>query len=253
MKNNKDEKINNTSVFLGAFVTIFLLISFINYLGREFFEPVFWIANALISILSATLLQILDTKSQKKAREKSLKEKAEKAEKEALKEKLTKEYNSLRDEFFKNNGGVSDKCIVIKKFDINSEIHVYESPKIVFILGKKYKFSDIISCTFSDKQSIVHGQVTATSTTKSRTGSTLGRAVVGGVVAGGAGAIIGGTTGKKNTETIYHQEDDKVIHNYTVVVTVNSISNPIIRINTNDNGSLTNEIVALMNVIILNK
>ena len=95
--------------------------------------------------------------------------------------------------------------------------------------------------------------MTAVSTTKSSNGNAIGRAVVGGVIAGGAGAVIGGTTGKKNTETIYKQKDDIVKHDYTVIINVNSISNPIVRINLGDNGKLVNEIVATMNVIIMNK
>ena len=53
--------------------------------------------------------------------------------------------------------------------------------------------------------------------------STVGRAVVGGAIAGGAGAIIGGTTGKKTTSTsgytnVYH----------ILSVTLNSIQHPTI-------------------------
>ena len=56
---------------------------------------------------------------------------------------------------------------------------------------------------------------------------------------------------KKNTE--YIQEDDKTFHDYTVIINVNSIAEPIIRIHTKEDGKLTNEIVGLMNVIISRK
>ena len=139
--------------------------------------------------------------------------------------------------------------MVISDLDLNSEIHVYESSKKVFILGKEYSFKDVISCTFSDNPRIVKGKITAV--TKSKNGNVIGRAIVGDVVAGPAGAIIGGTTAKKNTE--YIQEDDKTIHDYTVIINMNSIAEPIIRIHTGEDGKLTNEIVGLMRVIISRK
>ena len=148
-----------------------------------------------------------------------------------------------------SDNGNPDKTIVVSELDLNSEIHVYENSKTVFILGKEYTFKDIMSCTFSDNPRIVKGKVTAI--TKSKNGNVIGRSIVGDVVAGPAGAIIGGTTAKKHTE--YIQEDDKTIHDYTVIININSISDPIIRIHTGQDGKLTNEIVGLMNVIISRK
>jgi hypothetical protein len=160
----------------------------------------------------------------------------------------TEEYETLKQQFLTTNG-TPDKTIVIDELDLNSEIHVYESSKRVFILGKEYAFKDVMSCTFSDNPRVIKGKITAV--TKSNNGSVIGRAIVGDVVAGPAGAIIGGTTAKKNTE--YIQGNDKTIHDYTVIININNIVEPIIRIHTGEDGKLTNEIVGLMNVIISRK
>ena len=48
-------------------------------------------------------------------------------------------------------------------------------------------------------------------------------------------------------------EYDKTEHDYTVIINVDSISEPVIRIHTGRDGKLTNEIVGLMNVIISRK
>ena len=185
--------------------------------------------------------------SQEEARKKARKEQR-RLEREKKLKIQTEEYNALKQQFLATNG-TPDKSLVISNLDLNSEIHVYESSKKVFILGKEYSFKDVISCTFSDNPRIVKGKITAV--TKSKNGSAIGRAIVGDVVAGPAGAIIGGTTAKKNTE--YIQEDDKTIHDYTVIINVNSIVEPIIRIHTKEDGKLTNEIVGLMSVIISRK
>lgn len=170
--------------------------------------------------------------------------------KEAYLLKRAKEeaYQKARSEFVTQNGE-PDKTIIIEDTDLNSEIWVYESAKKVYIMGNEYLFKDIMSCTFTDSPRTVKGKIIAE--TKSKNGNVIGRAIVGSIVAGSAGAIIGGTTGKKNT--VYHQEDDKVVHDYTVVINMNSIITPILRIHTGERGRLTNEIVGLMNVIITRK
>lgn len=130
--------------------------------------------------------------------------------------------------------------------NVESAIIVYEPKSIIRIMGTMYNFKDIIGVSVSDNQKIVHGQTV--SSTKTSTGSMVGRAVVGDLVAGQVGSIIGGSTAKKNTTFV--QGDDSIVHDYTIHINVNDISNPIIHINTWNDGELTNKIVGLMNVII---
>lgn len=150
--------------------------------------------------------------------------------------------------------GEPDKTIIINEFDINGEIRAYADKKKVNILGKTYAFTDIIQCQFTDNASVIKGQTTITSTGTASTdsGSMLGRAVVGGLVAGGAGAIIGGSTAKKNTSTtsVVNQGTDVTKHDYTVWISVKNIANPMIQLHIGKDGTKVNEIVALMNAII---
>ena len=175
------------------------------------------------------------------------KEKA-KAESEARKLRKAEEekaYNEWLNNYIETNG-LPDKTIVIEPNNITGVIHVHEATEKIFMQGKHYDFKEIMSCTFNDNPTTIKGKIT--STTKSKTGSTVGRAIVGDIIAGPAGAIIGGTTGKKTTE--FHQENDRIIHDYTVIININSIAAPILRIHTGSDGKLANEIVGLMNVII---
>ena len=99
--------------------------------------------------------------------------------------------------------------------DINSHIIVYEQTKIFFLKGKKYDLSELTGYSIS-----VNNQIVSASTNIS-TGSMLGRAVVGGVLLGGVGAILGANSA--DTETNYTAVDNAIVSIFT-----NSISNPAI-------------------------
>ena len=94
------------------------------------------------------------------------------------------------------------------------------------------------------------GEITSTSSTD--TSSMLGRAVVGGVLAGGVGAAIGGSTAKRETTSSVAPSitTSSTIHDYLIAVTVNSLSNPIERLRLGEDEHNTNEICALLSVII---
>lgn len=198
-------------------------------------EIVFFVVIVFIAIVAAI---IDNNKKVAKEEEKRIKEETE------LKLRI-EEYQVQKNSFI-NQKGEPDKTIIIKEYDINSEINVYEKDMVIYMLGKKYSFKEIMSCQLSDNSRVVKGNITAI--TESKTGSMIGRAVVGDLVAGPAGAIIGGTTGKKQTEI--KQEDDVTVHDYTVYVNVDSISNPVETINVGNNANLANEILGLFNIII---
>lgn len=218
-------------------------------LGGGSFDTIgyYLLTFAIIFIVMTIIALICDNNPQRQKKENERREQ-ERLEKEAKEKAAKAAYENARNEFVQQNGE-PDRTIILSPMNFMEEIHVYEAKKKVFILGKGYEFKDIIACSMSDSPTVIKGKTTAT--TKSNTGSTIGRAVVGGVIAGTAGAVIGGTTGKKETEI--HQEKDTVVHNYTVIINVNSISEPIIRICTGTDGKLTNDIIGLMNVVIARK
>lgn len=199
----------------------------------------------IIIVFVVVLIMTLAQSNDKKARFLQEQNRLKREEEKQIK---VDNYNALKCRFFCLNG-TPDKTIIINELDINSEIHVYEEREKVFILGKEYSFSDILSCELNDDSRVIQGKVATE--TKSNNKNVIGRALVGAVVAGPAGAIIGGATAKKHTEHI--QGKSFTFHDYSVLINVNSISEPIIRINTGRRKELANEIVGLMNVIISRK
>ena len=75
----------------------------------------------------------------------------------------------------------------------------------------------------------------------------VGRTITGAIIGGGAAAVIGGLTAKK--QTIYTQKNDKVIHNYMLVINVQDLQNPIVMIKIGNDKNKAMEINALMQVV----
>ena len=142
--------------------------------------------------------------------------------------------------------GKPTKTISLKASDLEQEIIAFEESKRIWICGKDFSMSDILGCSLEDNHKVIKGEIT--STTQTKNGNMVKRAVVGNILLGGAGAVIGGSTAGKTTITT--QGDDTVQHDYTVIINVDSLSNPILTIHVGRDGVLANEIVGLLNVII---
>ena len=180
-------------------------------------------------------------------------------QKELQHEQLMRDYNNYLSNL-KAKYGNCDKSIRLhsKTSDIPSEILVFGQSKYVVIENKEIPFSDILDCTLNDDvketETVKTYRGNSSATTKTNTGSMIGRSVAGGLLFGGVGAIVGGSTAKKDTiiehgtDTSIHNREIK--HNYTVAITVKDISSPVIYINVGSDTALKDEIVSLMKVII---
>lgn len=202
-----------------------------------------WVWVVGLAIVAVIVLLVAQRKIAEKRRWEA---EEERWQKERERQQAVKEAcRAARAKFIREHGE-PDKMLVIDDSELNSEIMVYDKQQKVFILGKEYAYSDVLGCTFSDSPHIIRGQVS--SRTETDSSDVISRALIGDLLAGSKGAIIGGATAKTNT--VYHHEPDITVHDYTVVINVNNISEPVIRINTGGNEQLTNEIVGVMNIII---
>ena len=142
----------------------------------------------------------------------------------------------------------------IIEYEYNHFIMVNESTSQILLNEQIYNFKDIINYTVSDNTTVIQkhsgGRITSISSTN--TGSMVGRTLVGGVLAGGVGAAIGGATAKRESTSSVAPSSttSSTIHNYMISVTVNNISNPIERLELGEDELITNEICALLSVII---
>lgn len=209
----------------------------------------------IVSLFMILIISIIAANVNNKKKEEEEKEKAEKKKKdeeyrlalaEQKEEEKAKKYNQL--------AAMMSSPNKIIEYDYDHYIMVDENTSQIILNEHIYNFKDIINYTISDNSTVIQkhsgGEITSTSSTD--TGSMLGRTVVGGVLAGGVGAAIGGSTAKRETTSSVTPTTttSSTIHDYLIAVTVNSVSNPIERLELGDDERNTNEICALLSVII---
>ncbi len=152
-------------------------------------------------------------------KKKELEDQKRREKEELEKEERIKEYGEISYEY-------QSKCPF-------SKIEVYEVAKVVYLkYGEEtwtFNFSDIIKVDIYEDGRISSSTTSTSGTSKAKTSSMLGRAAVGGVLLGGAGAVIGGATGKRELgETSTTKTQEVVI--YSMVITINNLSMPTIQI-----------------------
>ncbi|MCD8211264.1 MAG: hypothetical protein LUC37_06975 [Prevotella sp.] len=216
-----------------------------SYESRETISTIILIAEIAIVVVCLWMwfyYANLSTKEDKLKEEEELKILEEKRAKAKAK------YESDLADMEAQYGMIANKISVVEN-SLENSILVFHDIKKVWLCGNMYPYSNILSCTFSDNKRTIKGETELK--TKTSTGSMLGRAVVGGVLTGGIGAAVGAATAGK--KTVASNKEDTVIHDYTVIVNTNNISNPVIRIACGEDEVLTNNIVGLINAIISHK
>lgn len=213
-------------------------------LGLILFVCLILIGMLILGVRAAIKEQIKEAERDARiAKQKALWQEKERARKKALLEEraaMIAQYGEITKEIplYKYSDALEDMFIV------------FESSSTLFIHKRAYKFSNILGYSVTDnKQTIIEGGH-STSVTSTSTGSLVGRAVVGGVLLGGVGALAGASTAKKSTETISDKQIVNETHNFTIHINVNDLSAPIISLNTKGAVEKTQEIIGLLNIII---
>lgn len=154
-------------------------------------------------------------------------------------EKKNTEENNIKSHY-------GDNAIVIKTS--STKVIFSERNKCVEIYGETIPFTSILSYSLIDN-SKTESITTTNGDVKTSTNSMLGRAVVGGVLTGGLGAVAGAATAKKNISTDA-TSITTTTHDFILYVNVNSLQNPIITIHIGDNIEKSQKLAGLFNVII---
>lgn len=124
--------------------------------------------------------------------------------------------------------GAPGKIVMINDNTYKNAFIVFPVSQNIYVNSSAIPFNQLLGCEIKDE---TYTTVTGSKEeiTRTNTGSTVGRAVVGALVAGPAGAIIGGATAKKETEVIDHTQTI-THHHYFVIVNLSDIARPILKI-----------------------
>lgn len=153
--------------------------------------------------------------------------------------------------------GEPDKIINLNyvdwEFVLDKYIMVFANSSAIYICGQELKFSDIVSYKIVDNYEIKHGKIEGTLNTSTDTGNLLTRGLGGALIGGGMGAIIGATTASQTTTTRFSQKNDKLIHDFTLLVFTRNLKQPTIEIRFGNRWLLAAEIEAIFNIILESK
>lgn len=171
-------------------------------------------------------------------------------------ERVEEEFNNQWQELSNKYGEcTTDICIGASK-DIKQHLYVFERSAVVVLNGEEIAFNKILGFALQDDSKTIMTSDVASyiSTTKTSTGSMLGRAAVGGVLFGGVGALVGANTAKKETITTPNQSQSttttSIKHNYMCYINVNDLVNPIRELSLGDDTKKAQMVANLFNVII---
>ena len=209
-----------------------------------------WVLVVALVTLAIVVHLLTKDEAQKQAeRVKVAKEQAELA-RQMEEERFDKLLNSLSEKY-----GTPEKIINLNiwgKNDTDKYIMVFAKSSMLYACDREISFSDIDSYKMIDNYQIKHGKVTGSLDTKTNTKSLVGRSVGGALIGGGVGAVIGASSASKNTDINYAQDNDKVIHDYTLIICTKSFESPTIEIAIGDNWKKATEIEAIFNLIVEN-
>ncbi len=177
----------------------------------------------LIFIITLILMIVVSNIYSEKNKEK---EEQRKKLQQANKEKKRIEQEAFLADLTSKYG--TPQQILITNYKLTNSIIVFPESNIIYANAQIINYKDIISSEIKEESySFKTGNTKIV--TKNSGGSTVGRAIVGGMIAGPAGAIIGGTTSTKTSQVIDTTRKHTIKH-YYVLINLTDIKNPLVKI-----------------------
>lgn len=214
------------SILSAVILTIFLLAAG----GSSEGEIAFWFISMIALFIIMVIYQLVNS-----SEEDEIKKQKKIEDQERNKNKL----EELKSTF---NAPITK----VINYDIQKYVFISEEKSLIMLNEHIYHFKEILDFTLSDNSVVVFTPTTSKTTTN--TGSMLGRAIVGGVLTGGVGAVIGGATASQTTQTSKGTSHTK--HDYTLVITVNNLSNPVENIHIGWRENYAREISSILSIIV---
>ena len=210
--------------------------------------------DILILILVFVILAIMvNVFLAKNGDDKQKKLQEEQERKKRIAEEKHGSYNSKIEELISTHGEITlDRALPYTGqfggLELSSHLFIFEDTKVIVVNGEAIPFSKILAYSLVDNQQTI-ATTTGGSEIKTSTGSMVGRALVGGALFGGVGALAGATTAKKETE-ITTTTEHTTNHDYKIYLSINDIANPQRIIGFGKDEEAANKASSVFNIII---
>lgn len=132
--------------------------------------------------------------------------------------------------------------------DFTRRLLFFEESKVVYIDSRPVPFNKILGCTLTDNEQTISTTTGVEDTTVS-TGSMIGRAIVGNMVAGRAGAILGASTASRE-KVVNTTTNHSVVHDYVLFLNVDDLTAPQYILKFGKDMESANQAVSAFNVIV---
>lgn len=177
--------------------------------------------------------------------EKKLKQQEKQRQRSELLSSLSEKYGKVSASFSFSKSSHNTKECEARVFEDKQVIIVFKP--ITLSIVDTLPFSSILDFSVDEEIKVIGGN-TATTTTKTSTGSMVKRGLVGGVLLGGVGALAGAATAKQSSQTIFDEKREE--RRYSIRINIDSISSPIYTMYFGLDSNTCQKVAGLLTVIV---
>ena len=229
-------------------ITILLVIGFVVYIIEEHISDILIFFGVIILCVLLFIIFRSVAKAEKRQQELAEEEEARKRYQKKIKStqsKIDKALNGLIAEY-----GKPDRVIRPEDKSIYGYFALFVNHKVIYINDIAFPFADIASYKLVDNCQITKGNISGSVTTSADTKDVVISSLAGDFWGGKTGAIIGGATAQKHSSVNLVQNNDTLVHDYTLLINLKGINREGIEMHIGDDWRLAAELEHLFDQII---
>ena len=205
-----------------------------------------------IGIVAAIAIVIIVAKNsaekEQSRQQEAYEEYAQKREQQKIKSTQSKIDNAL--ELLTEKHGIPDRVIRPNDLTDYGYFALFVDHKVIYINDIAFPFADIASYKLVDNCQITKGDISGSITTSADTKDIVISSLAGDFWGGKTGAIIGGATAQKHSSVNLVQNNDTLVHDYTLLINLKGINREGIEMHIGDDWRLAAELEHLFDQII---
>lgn len=212
------------------------------------FDPVTFVVVIILLVAFAAAIIIGASANSKRSAEAEAKSKREREEEALRRQMLRQKLSAMRAQYGQITLEIPLQGAGVEWDDLSHRLIFFEESKVVFLGGRPLPFTKVLGCTLTDNKQTISTTKGVEETTVS-TGSMIGRAIVGNMVAGRTGAIVGASTALQET-SVNTTTSHSTLHDYVLLVNIDDLADPQRVLRFGKDMESANEAASAFNVIV---